>query len=110
MTVTDVTGATAQHTSFLEIVCWDEDLLRAEFDEIVAVGFDGPHRALPIRPVRRDGGRRPTPSVVSRRPTQIASSHYAPDVLSRERSPPRAATTITSLAPRANGAAAAISR
>lgn len=40
----------AVHEQFLELVCDDDELLVAEFDEIVARAWDGPHPPSPGRP------------------------------------------------------------
>ncbi|WP_341358496.1 hypothetical protein V5H98_11930 [Georgenia sp. M64] len=52
-------GATARNEAFLELVIEDELLLRAEFDEIVAEAWDGPHPPRERLRAGRGATRRP---------------------------------------------------
>jgi hypothetical protein len=75
---------------FLELVCSDEELLRAEFEAIVAAGWP----RTPARPpLRRPAGRPPTPRGGPRRerpPDRLATRPRHPGVggWARQRSPP----------------------
>jgi hypothetical protein len=82
-------AARAVHEQFLSLVCEDEELLAAEFDEIVAHAWDGPHPPSPGQPAgpaaegwdthRPQGPRRRLPA----RP-----GHPGADAWARERGPP----------------------
>ncbi len=93
ITRTDGSTATATGGSdeqFLELLCTDEDLLRAEFDAIIAAGWPSPP---PAAPARRVGAER-RPRRVRRRGegslTALASWPRHPGVggWARQRSPP----------------------
>jgi hypothetical protein len=82
-------AATDAATGFLALICADEDLLRAEFEEIIAAGWGPP--PLP------DGGRRGEqgPGPAQRRteagagPIRPAPRAAAGDGQTRQRSPPQ---------------------
>jgi hypothetical protein len=93
-----VRQATGQE-EFLAIVCADEDLLRAEFDAIVAASWDGPVPTPPLRPVPPPG--RPVRSarataypepLMPARPQQHGPGRWV-----RQRSPPRCSPRGTSV-------------
>jgi hypothetical protein len=72
---------------FIALVCADDELLRAEFEEIVAAGWGPPPRPVPGRGGDRGpdpAGPRPEP----RRPAP-ARSEPGPEEWARQRSPPR---------------------
>jgi hypothetical protein len=76
--------------AFLEVVCGDDDWLRAEFDAIVAANWDPPD-PVPPGPARGPAGPRPRArsSWRSCRPTGRPPGANPP---AHQRSPPRAAT------------------
>ncbi|HST66859.1 MAG TPA: hypothetical protein VLM05_16875 [Mycobacteriales bacterium] len=82
-------------TEFLALVCADEELLRAEFEQIVAAGWGPP--PLPARGPR--GRRGPVPSGRHRAsdagPTRRTSAEPDCDEWARQRSPPRGAASRT---------------
>lgn len=75
---------------FLALVCADEELLRAEFDAIIAAGWGCPQGRRPHPPVSTH----PLPKrseAPSTRPAGIAARRHSPTVpaRARQRSPPR---------------------
>jgi hypothetical protein len=89
---TDALNATrSTDEQFLELLCADEDLLRAEFDAIIAAEWPGPPPAEP------NGGRRSQPRPRSTRRRARARTAGLPSRprhpgiggWTRQRSPPR---------------------
>ncbi|GAA3634158.1 hypothetical protein [Microlunatus ginsengisoli] len=71
---------------FYDLLLDDADLLRAEFDELIAAAWSGTPPARPSRNTRPDPDRRPTRRAASRptgRPVRPGS-----DARPRQRSPP----------------------
>ena len=81
-------GATAVEEEFLELVYGDEDLLRAEFDAIIAAEW--PDASPPLRPRRRA---QPPPvtslhSLLGMRRQAGRPRHPGADGWARQRAPP----------------------
>jgi hypothetical protein len=75
--------------SFIDLVCQDEELLRAEFDALIAAGWDTPSQPPPVapraerpRPPGRPGPARGAPGL---RPARTCPPRPGPG---RSRSPP----------------------
>ncbi|MGI8529762.1 MAG: hypothetical protein ACR2KO_09815 [Geodermatophilaceae bacterium] len=74
---------------FLDLLCSDEEWLRAEFDAIIAAGWGGPRTARPLRPASPT----PSPPRCHSRP-EVAADTPAPGRCpgvggwARQRSPP----------------------
>lgn len=86
-------GASATNEEFLELVVEDELLLRAEFDEIVAAAWDGPHRP-PERPSVERGPAGPAEPARRRRAAASPALVLRPrgpgtDGWAHQRAPPR---------------------
>ncbi|MFH5823799.1 hypothetical protein [Georgenia sp. AZ-5] len=85
----DLATTAAPDEVFLGLVYEDEELLRAEFEEIVAVSLDGPHppaarpEAGPVPPGRPPRRRGEDVSDAAPRPRHSGSDGWA-----RQRSPP----------------------
>jgi len=83
------TAVTEARMEFAELVCGDPDLLRQEFDELIAASWDGPPPDRPPSPPRRPAplGRRGHRRTVRRAgpAARIGATGAAP----RERGPPR---------------------
>lgn len=84
------TATSAVHEQFLELVFEDDELLTAEFDEIVARAWDGPDVPSPGRPAgptaegwERYRRQRPRLHLTAR------PRHPGADAWARERGPPR---------------------
>jgi len=96
ITYTDGSTATrGPDEQFLELLCADEDLVRAEFDAIIAAEWPSPPPAEPDRGA--DAGRRPRPAR-PRREASVAAQPSRPrhpgiGGWTRQRSPPTPATT-----------------
>src|SRR6476659_9529514 len=83
----DAAASTAEQ--FVELLCADEDLLRAEFDAIIAAEWPSPPRVLPAR--RGVAGGRPRASTRRARARAVPPSRPrrpGSDGSARERSPP----------------------
>jgi len=51
--VTSTPAAEAKQDAFIDLICQDDDLLRAEFDALIAASWDPPPAAPPPAPPRR---------------------------------------------------------
>jgi hypothetical protein len=74
---------------FLDLLLADEDLVRAEFDAIIAAEWPGPPPEFPHRRVRGDrdrGGKRHHRATATRVP--VPGRRPQPDGSARQRSPP----------------------
>lgn len=82
-----MTSTRTDPAAFLDVVCEDADLLRAEFDGIIAVSY-GPRRATPPRPVHLAADRPATVRQPRPGPVRPWASLVPRDAPRRERSPP----------------------
>jgi hypothetical protein len=76
-------------SDFVDLLCADEELLRSEFEEIIAASWDDPPPPPATEPHRsepRSGGAEATHGAAPR--TQGAVTTYRDDHRSRQRSPP----------------------
>ncbi|WP_432876975.1 hypothetical protein ACQPYH_27735 [Kribbella sp. CA-245084] len=89
MTETTMTpGAVDQLDTFWDVVCDDPEMLRAEFDDLIATSWDDSPPSPPTRP------RRPEPKPGPSRPPAPAPSRSLTrrplrDAEARQRGPPR---------------------
>lgn len=84
-----VDAALRVHEQFVELLCADDDLLRAEFEAIVAAEWPSPPKAPPAR--RGVARGRPRASARRGRARAVLPSrprHPGSDGWARERSPP----------------------
>lgn len=86
----DEAGATAAppDDEFIELVCQDEELLRAEFDALIAASWLTPTPSPPPAPPRPTPPDRHVPPVGAEEPPRLEGSVPAPR-WNRQRSPPR---------------------
>src|SRR4026207_917 len=68
------TAARSVDEQFLALMCYDEDLLRAEFDAIITAEWASPP---PTAPPRRDAPRRPPTTTPRRAPAARHPASYA---------------------------------
>ncbi len=83
---------------FIDLVCADPEWLRAEFDAVIATGWDHPlpTRPRPRRPIRRGPGPRPPTPDPDRRAPRGQSLRLPTWVWTWPRSPPPTASPTQS--------------
>jgi hypothetical protein len=84
--------ATLVDTAFLDLLCHDEELLRAEFDELISAGWPTPPPPPPPPAMPRPAERPPwwTGPTLLAQPGAAAGRPAGPaDERHRQRSPPR---------------------
>jgi hypothetical protein len=85
-------GAATARDEFIDLICQDEDLLRAEFEELVADFWSTPPQPPPPAPPRPTRPpRRPTRVIDDRSP--VSARGQVPELRwNRQRSPPHGDT------------------
>ena len=84
--------AAATPDGFLDLVCADEELVRAEFEAIIAAAWPRPPSRRAVVHAQHGGSGGPAPDKACRRRIEtVADDDLGVDRTARQRSPPRAA-------------------
>ena len=85
-------AATPDLDACLELLCADEELVRAEFEAIIAAAWPRPPSRRAVVHAQHGGSGGPAPDKASRRRMEAAADHdRGVDRSARQRSPPRPA-------------------
>ena len=89
-------AATPDLDAFLDLLCADEELVRAEFEAIIAAAWPRPPSRRAVVHAQHGGSGGPAPTKGCRRRIESAADHdFGVDLSARQRSPPRHALLRT---------------